>query len=136
MAIANPYQSYRAQQVNTSQDKLILMLFDGAIRFCRQAEEALTNKRLAEANTNLIKAQNILQEFKVTLNMEYEIAHNLYELYDYLYRRLVEANLKKNSQIIAEVVTFLTELRETFSIAGKQARLDNQVATGGAFLEG
>lgn len=137
MAIANPYQNYRQQQVNTaSQDKLILMLFDGAIRFCNQARIALENKKYDEANTNLIKAQNIVQEFMITLNMDYEIAHSLYYLYDYFYRRLVEANLRKDQVIVEEVKGFLTELRQTFAEASLKARAENQINIGGVALEG
>lgn len=136
MALPNPYQSYRNQQINTaSQDKLILMLFDGAIRFCHQAKDALEQKKFEEANTFLTKAQNIVQEFMVTLDMQQEIAHNLYALYDYFYRRLIDANIKKDPAIVTEVVSFLADLRETFAQAGLQARANNQSLTGGAVLE-
>lgn len=137
MATANPYQNYRQQQINTaSQDKLLLMLFDGAIRFCNQARMALENKKYDEANTNLLKAQNIIQEFMITLNMDYEISHNLYYLYDYLYRRLVEANMKKDQAILEEVKGFLTELRQTFAEASLKARAENQINIGGVAVEG
>lgn len=137
MALANPYQNYRQQQVNTaSQDKLVLMLFDGAIRFCNQAKVALNNKQYDEVNTNLVKAQNIVQEFMITLDMDYEISHNLYYLYDYFYRRLIEANLKKDQAIISEVVSFLSDLRSTFAEASLKARTENHALSGGVALEG
>lgn len=137
MAIPNPYQHYRNQQVNTaSQASLILMLFDGAIRFCRQAQAALDHKKYDEVNTSFTKAQNIIQEFMVTLDMDQEISHNLYTLYDYFNRRLIEANLKKDREIISEVINFLADLRETFAEAGKQAKAGTQSLTGGAVIEG
>lgn len=123
MAVPNPYQQYKHQQVNTaSQEKLLLMLFDGAIRFCRLAANALQEKREDIAHINLVKVQNIIEELISSLNYEYEIAHSLFSLYDYLYRRLVEANIKKDPAIIDEVMPFLTELRETWAEAAVKAR--------------
>lgn len=127
MALANPYNQYRQQQVTTaSPDKLLLMLYDGALRFCRQAQKALGDENMNEAHTFLTKAQKIIEELMVTLNMDYEIAHNLYSLYDYLYRRLVEANLKKDLAIIEEVVGFLTELRQAFAEAAASVRQEGK----------
>ena len=138
MALATPYQNYRQQQISTaSQDKLLLMLFDGAIRFCNQAKLALEEKKFEEANINLIKAQNIVQEFMITLDMEYEISHRLLPLYEYFYSRLVEANLKKDQQILAEVMSFLNDLRMTFAECSLKARTAQpMMMTGGATLEG
>lgn len=137
MALLNPYQNYRQQQINTaSRDKLVLMLFDGAIRFCNQAKVALDNKQYDQVNTNLVKAQNIVQEFMITLDMDYEISHSLYYLYDYCYRRLIEANLKKDQAIISEVTTFLSELRLTFTEASVKARAGDLASTGGVAIEG
>jgi len=136
MAMTNPYQNYRNQQIFTaSQDKLLLMLFDGAVRFCNQASAALEKKKYDEANTCLVKAQNIIQEFQLTLNMDFEISHKLYALYDFYYRRLIEANIKKDAKIVAEVTDFLSDLRETFATAVARAKAEKQVTTGGADLE-
>jgi flagellar protein FliS len=118
MALSNPYQyeQYRQQQVFTAPpEKLLTMLYDGAIRFCNLAKKGIENKDYAEANENCIKVQNIILELKTTLNMDYEIAHNLDSLYDYLYRRMVEANIKKDTDIIDEVAGFLTDLRHTWA---------------------
>jgi flagellar protein FliS len=137
MALADPYMNYRQQQVNTaSQDKLILLLFDGAIRFCRQAKAAIEKVKYDEASSNLLKAQNIVQEFMITLNMDYEIAHSLYYIYDYFYRRLVEANITKDPAIITEVEDFLGEMRATFAEASLKARREDGYVTGGAASEG
>lgn len=123
MAIPNAYQQYRHQQVNTaSQEKLLLMLFDGAIRFCRHAVKALQEKQHETGHANLVKAQNIILELGDSLNMDFEIAHNLHSLYDYLYRRLVEANIKKDAAVVEEVLQFLAELRSTWAEAAVKAR--------------
>jgi flagellar protein FliS len=137
MALPNPYQQYRQQQVNTATpDKLLIMLYDGAIRFCSQAKMAIENKQFEQSHVNLTKAQNIIVEFMTTLNMDYEISQNLYSLYDYLYNRLVEANIKKDTAIIDEVVGFLTDLRKTWAEAAAKLKAENGPLTGGVSLEG
>lgn len=123
MAIPNPYLQYRKQQINTApQEKLLLMLFDGALRFCQQTLKALEEKDFEAAHTNLVKIQAILLELMISLNMDYEIAQNLYSLYDYLYSRLVEANFNKDKTAVEEVQGFLQELRETWSQAALKAK--------------
>lgn len=136
MAVANSYNVYKQQQINTSsQDRLLLMLYDGAIRFCNQAKIALEKGDFQETHNFLLKAQNIIQEFMITLNMDYEVAHNLYYLYDYFYNRLVEANITKDPAKIEEVVGFLTDLRKTWAEAAAAARLQEKTA-GGVAIEG
>ncbi|MFZ5754635.1 MAG: flagellar export chaperone FliS [Bacillota bacterium] len=137
MALPNPYQQYRQQQVNTATpDKLLIMLYDGAIRFCSQAKIAIESRNLEQAHVNLTKAQNIIIEFMTTLNMDYEISRNLYSLYDYLYNRLVEANMKKDTAIIDELIGFLTDLRKTWAEAATKLKAENGPLTGGVSLEG
>ena len=129
MAIPNPYQQYRQQQINTSsQEKLLIMLYDGAIRFCRQAKKNLEERQYEMSHHSLIKVQNILIELISSLNTEFEIAQNLSSLYDYLYSRLVEANLKKDCAIIDEVIEFLTELRNTWAEAALKVKSEGMVS--------
>jgi len=136
MAIPNPYQQYRQQQVNTSsQDKLLIMLFDGAIRFCLQAQKSMLEHNYEMAHASLVKAQNIIIELISSLNMDFEIAQNLYSLYDYLYRRLVDANIKKDDAIIEEVLQFLSELRKTWAEAALKAKSEGMVGFEGKYLE-
>lgn len=128
MALPNPYQMYRQQQVYTTpQEKLFLMLYDGAIKFCRQAKLAIQKKEIEEAGKCLVKSQRIIEELMNSLNMDYDIAENLYSLYDYMYRRLVQANVKKDQDIIDEVTGFLTELRETWAEAAQKAKKESMV---------
>ncbi|MDX9870889.1 MAG: flagellar export chaperone FliS [Clostridia bacterium] len=116
MALPHPYQQYRQQQVNTaSPEKLLLMLFDGALRFGRIAVKCLQEKQQETAHLNLLKTQNIVEELMGSLNHDYEIAQNLYTLYDYMHRRLIEANIKKDPAIVEEVLGLLAELRETWA---------------------
>ena len=98
------------------------MLYNGALRFMTEGREALEKKDFEEANTALQKAQNIITEFRVTLNMEYDIAHQLMPLYNYVYDRLVEANLKSDVEKIDEAKHIISELRDAWAKAMVKAR--------------
>lgn len=123
----NPYQTYQNTQIQTaSQGKLIIMLFDGAIKFIRMAIQSLEEKEYSEVNYYTGRAQAIVNELKVTLNSDAgEIAQHLYGLYDYIYRRLIEANVKKNQEIMEEVIDLLSDLRETWIEVIKASKTSN-----------
>ena len=111
----NPYKSYQQNSVNTaSPGELTLMLYNGCLKFIKQAKKAIPDKNVEEKNTNLIKAQNIIHEFMVTLNMDVAVSNELMVMYDYINRRLVEANVKSDLDILEEVEGFVTELRDTW----------------------
>ena len=115
---ANAYDAYKTNQVMAaSRSKLVIMLYDGAIKNLKLAEIALKEKQLEKVNTYLKKAQDIIVEFMSTLNFEAggEIAQDLYQLYDYMYRRLVRANIDKDKDAIDEVKKYLEELRSTWA---------------------
>ena len=102
--------------------QLLIMLYDGAIRFCKLGIEAIKQKKYDEANLNLCKAQDIIQEFRITLDPNAEISANLDRLYEYFHRRLIEANVKKDTQPAEEVLHFLSELKETWVEAAKNLK--------------
>ncbi|MGI6148364.1 MAG: flagellar export chaperone FliS [Firmicutes bacterium] len=110
------YQVYKQTQVQTaSQGELLLMLFDGAIRFAHQARQFIHSGDLAAANAKLIRAQDIMTELMVSLDLEQgELAENLYKLYDFIHDCLVQANIKKDVDLIDQAIRFLTELRDTW----------------------
>jgi flagellar secretion chaperone FliS len=115
VAMNNPYKSYQQNSVNTaSPGELTLMLYNGCLKFIKQAKKAISDKNVEEKNTSLIKAQNIIHEFMVTLNMDVKVSSELMVMYDYLNRRLVEANVKSDPAILEEVEGFVTELRDTW----------------------
>lgn len=119
MTSNNPYQAYQINQVFTvPQEKLVLMLYDGALRFCRQGIMALEKKDYAGVNDNLIRAQEILGELIASLNFDAgEIARNLYRLYEFMRWHLIQANVKKNVTMIKEVVELLQGLRDAWEEA-------------------
>lgn len=128
----NPYNQYKQTSVETaSPEKLILMLYDGAIKFINQAKISMDEKNIEETNKALIKTQNIISELIIGLNMDTgEIARNLYNLYDYFQRRLVEANTKKDTGILDEVLGYLEELRDTWAEAAAKIKSSSGVVNG------
>lgn len=123
MSMFNPYQSYQTNQVNTaSGPELTLMLYNGMIKFIKQAKLAIENKEFAKANELIIRGQDILTELLVTLNMDYDISKQLSSLYDYMKRRLVEANIHKDLAILSEVEGMAVELKDTWAQAMKLAK--------------
>ena len=118
MALNNPYQSYQQNSVNTaSPGELTLMLYNGCLKFTALGKKASENGDIEGRNTNLVKAQNIIHELMVTLNMDIAVSEQLMTMYDYLHRRLIEANMKNDAAILDEVSSFLTEFRDTWKEA-------------------
>ncbi len=113
----NPYTSpntYKVNEISTvSQTRLIVMLYDGAIRFLKIASENMTPRKYDLVNANIIKAQDIITELMLSLNLEEgkEIANSLLSIYIYMKKRLLEANMKKDSSILKEVIDLLTQLK-------------------------
>jgi len=123
MAMRNPYEQYKQNQVlTTPAEELVTMLYDGALRFMKQAKTALAEKNMEKTHTNIIKVQNIFTELMTNLDMNIEISHNLYNLYEYMHSRLVDANMQKDAAIVDEVIELVQDLRNTWEQAIKIAR--------------
>ncbi len=115
MAVNNPYQSYQQNSVNTaSPGELTLMLYNGCLKFINLAKHGMQSKDIEGKNLNIQKAQNIVHELMVTLNMDLEVSQNMMSLYEYMNRRLVEANIKNDLDALAEVEGLVTEFRDTW----------------------
>jgi flagellar protein FliS len=99
--------------------QLLIMLCDGAIRFCRKGIEAIQKNDIEEANNSLGRVQEIIHEFIITLDKESPIADGLLKLYDYFLYRLIEANVQKKTEPAEEVLGYLVELKETWVQAAK-----------------
>ena len=107
-------QAYRKAAVSTvDQRKLILMLYDGAIKFLTHAIEKMQKNDVYEAHTNLIRGKSIIAELLSSLNLECggDIARNLQRLYAYMFNELIDANLNKEPERVQRVVHLLKELR-------------------------
>jgi len=118
---SNAFAIYQENNVMTAgREKLLLMLYDGAIKFLRFSRVAIDENNIEKAHNYIVKAENIITELMVTLNMDIEISKSLYALYDYMKFRLAEANARKDKAMIDEVVGMLSELRETWEKAMKK----------------
>lgn len=118
----NPYAQYQQAQIDTaSPERLLLMLYEGAIRFLNAGKKAILERKFDQAHTNIVKAQDIIVEFMATLNMKDggQFAKNLFDLYEYLNQRLSEANMTKSAPIVDEVLGFVRELHEAWIVAAK-----------------
>ncbi len=113
---ANPYQQYKNMQIQTaSQERLLIMLYEGAIKFINQGKLAFQDGKYDIGNECIKRAQDIVSELMSSLNFESgEVANNLFVLYEYIYHRLVQANIKKDTDILEEVIGMLNSLKETW----------------------
>ena len=119
----NPYAKIKENAINTSTpEELTLMLYDGAVRFANQAIIEIEKKDYMGANNAIQKTKNIIREFQLTLNMKYDISNELYAAYDYMHRRLTEANMKKDIEILNEILEYLKLFRDTWKEAMRIAR--------------
>jgi len=117
---ANAYATYQQNSVLTaSKGKLLIMLYEGAIKFLRFSKIAIDENNVEQTNKYLIKAQDIIGELRMTLDMNYEISKNLDALYEYMNYKLMQANIKKDKGSIDEVLDMLLELKETWEKAMK-----------------
>ncbi|AFM42729.1 flagellar biosynthetic protein FliS [Desulfosporosinus acidiphilus SJ4] len=121
----NPYSAYRQTSVATaSPDKLLLMLFDGAIRFLIQARVAMEEKNHEATNKWLQKLQDIFMELNLSLDMKQgEVSVNLRKLYEFYQNEVLMANVEKSVERLQPVEDFLRSFRETWAEA---ARIVNQ----------
>ena len=111
---SNYQNAYKKASVNTlDQNKLIIMLYDGAIKNANFAVEYMKSGEIEKVHDSLIKTKNIVTELLATLNMENggEIAKNLKSLYSYMFSLLIEANMDKKSKPVLTVIDLLKELR-------------------------
>lgn len=115
MALPNAYAQYQNNRVMTaSPAELTLMLYEGAIKFGNIAESALERKDIAKAHTNITKVEKIIDYLRQTLDMKYAVAQDFDNIYAYLSKRLVEANLKKDKAIMEEVNMHLRSVRDNW----------------------
>jgi len=118
MINVNAYQQYQYNSImSASPERLVLMLFEGAIKFVKLARKAILEKDIAGANNNLTRAQDIIAELDRSLDMSYDISKNLTGIYDFLYRQLVDANIKKDAELLDVVESMLKELKDTWEQA-------------------
>ncbi len=123
MAIPSGYDNYLRERImNASPAQLTLMLYDGAIKFCNIAIGAIEKNQIEKAHINITKVEKIIQEFRATLDFKYPVAKDFENVYSYINQRLIEANIKKDKEILEEVLKHLRTMRETWEEVMKRGK--------------
>ncbi|HDK7174853.1 TPA: flagellar export chaperone FliS [Clostridium botulinum] len=125
MYTANAYNTYKNNSVNfASKDQLLLMLVDGAVKFSKIARQAMIDKDISKVHKNLVKTQDIFYELMATLdvNQAEQWGHQLMSIYEFIVRRLGEANIKKDVTIIDEIIPLIEDIRNTWYEADKLSK--------------
>ena len=124
MMTQNQYAQYNTSRILTaSPAELTLMLYEGAIKFCNIAIIAIEHKDMEKAHINIVKAENIIEEFRSTLDRSIKVSEDFDRVYVYLLDRLFTANVEKNTEVLEEVVVHLRSMRDTW----KQVMEQNKV---------
>lgn len=122
----NAAMAYKDNKILTATPaELTLMLYEGAIKFCNVALMALEKRDLMKANNNILKAEKIIMEFRYTLDFKYPIAKDFDRVYEYIYRRLIDANIKKDPEILEEALGYIREMRDTWKDVMKYSKHQN-----------
>ncbi|MDI6601797.1 MAG: flagellar export chaperone FliS [Thermoanaerobacteraceae bacterium] len=117
----NYYNEYMNNTVLTSTpEELILMLYDGCIKFINRAIMSIDDKNWTEANSNILRAEDIITELRVSLDMRYEISRNLDSLYEFFMDVLVQANISKDKEKLMQILPLIKDLRGTWAEAEKK----------------
>lgn len=117
MAHSSSIDQYRKSAVaSASPLQLVIMLYDGALRFMEAGKHAMQRRDVFAQNDNITKAERIVGELLATLDMEQggDVAKNLFSLYTYVYNTLVEANIEDKPEKVDECITIMSELRESW----------------------
>ena len=115
MTPTNGYAAYQNSKIMTaSPAELTLMLYDGAIKFANIAVAAIEKNDIEKAHNNIMKVERIILEFKSSLDHKYPVAKDFEQVYNYLIRRLHEANMKKDIEIMEEILKHLRTMRDTW----------------------
>lgn len=119
----NAAQVYGARKIETATPaELTLMLYEGAIKFCNIAMGAIEKKDYEKANTNIQKARRIVVELKTTLDHKYPVAEDFDVIYDFVFDKLVQANMKKDTEILEEALAQLRDLRDAWKEIMQKAK--------------
>lgn len=121
----NGYNVYKNNSVNyASKEQLLLMLVDGAVKFSKIARQAIADKNVKLAHENIIKTQDIFTELRVSLDTSVgEWSEQMFAVYGFINQRLFEANMKKDMEIIDELIPLIEDVRNLWYDAEKKSRL-------------
>ena len=121
MAINNAAALYKGTKINTANPaELTLMLYEGAIKFCNIAILGMEQKDYEKVSNNIIKVQNIITELRATLDFKYPTAQDFDRVYEYIASLLVQANIKKDLELINQSLDQIREMRDLWKEIMKQ----------------
>jgi flagellar protein FliS len=124
---SNAHTHYKNNSVYTaSPEELTLLLYNGLVKFIIQAQDALARNDIQAVHNSIVRAQDIISEFQVTLDMKYEVSEGLSAMYEYISHLLLQANLKKEGEYLQEALGYVRELRDTWAQAMKIAKQNLQ----------
>ncbi|MCA0971578.1 flagellar export chaperone FliS [Halobacillus litoralis] len=122
-------EAYKNNSVETaSPGELTLMLYNGGIKFIQTAMKSIESKQFEKKNTSIQRAQAVISELTVTMNRDYSISKEVLPLYEYMNRRLIEANVKNDIEALKEVEELFVDFRDTWKqviLIDRQARNRN-----------
>ncbi len=113
---------FRNRVLTATPAELVLLLYDGFIKFGNMSVKFIKDKDYENANKYILKMEAIIDELSGTLDRSYEVSKYFDNIYSYVSRRLIEANINKNSKILEECITHIRSLRETWTEVMKIAR--------------
>lgn len=120
MQTSNAYNAYRNNSINfASKEQLLMMLLDGAVKFSKIGRQAILDKDVQKAHENIIKTQNIFYELVISLDLTKagDWGKDMVELYEFIIKRLTDANMKKDINIIDEIIPLIEDIKETWNEA-------------------
>lgn len=121
--VNNAYNQYMKSSIMTTPpEELVIMLYEGAMKFLKRAMIFLEDNNIEKAHKSILRVQDITIEFMSRVDTDYEVGKQLFSLYEYMHRRLIEANTKKDAEILKEIYGMYEELRDTWQEAMKIAR--------------
>ncbi len=124
-AYGNAFNTYKSNSVNfASKDQLLLLLVDGAAKFSKIGRQAILDKDIKKAHENIIKTQNIFYELMATLDIAKGgvWAESLMQVYEFIVRRLADANIVKSEEIMNEIIPLIEDVRDTWNEAYKVSK--------------
>lgn len=124
MSNENPYSKLLVDSVATATpEQRTLMLYNGALKFCNQAMAALEKKEYMKVNKLIQRAEDIIREFQLTLNMKYEISAQMMDMYELIHQTLKRANFKKDPEILTLATDLIRTMRDTWKEAMKLSKV-------------
>jgi flagellar protein FliS len=121
---SNGYNVYKTNSVNyASKEQLLLMLVEGAVKFCKIARQAIVDKDIKKSHDALVRTQDIFSELMISLDTtQGDWAVQLFEVYGFIKEKLFEANMSKDLEIVDEILPLVEEINETWKEAYKRSK--------------